>query len=197
MLVTMLLNSDGNYSGTRLSPEKAKKGDGDIFAIFDLKNESMVMLMSSDKEKMSMAYSWKDAKQYSAANAPPKSSGGAPATTTVSPTAKPMTFSSLGKRTIAGYSAEGYKGENEDGDAEVWVTRDAGLPSGRMLGPSASMRQMRGVMPGSYPTGLLLEVISTDRKSGDKGRMTIKSVDTKSKTRIDMSEWPRLGADKK
>jgi hypothetical protein len=188
----MLLNSDGKYSGTRLVPEDTKKGDGDLFAIFDLKNESMVMLITADKKKMSMAYGWKNAKHYGDGLTEP-ATGSDPATTVASPTARPMTFTSLGTRTIAGYSAEGYKGENEDGDAEVWVTRDADLPSGHLMGTSASIRQMRGVLPGSYPTGTLLEVISTDRKSGDKGRMTIKSVNSTSKTRIDMSEYPRVG----
>ena len=197
-LISMNFNSDGKYTGTRIASANPKKGDGDVFAIFDVKNESMVMLMSSDKDKMSMAYSWKDAKRYSN-TAPPPTTSEAATTTQVVTTAdgKPMTFSSLGKRTIAGYSAEGYKAENEDGNMEVWVTRDPSLTYSRMMGASSSMKQMHGVMPGAYPAGMLLEILSTDRKTGDQGHMMIKSIDTKARVRIDMSEYPRLGATKK
>lgn len=196
-LMVMHFNSEGKYTGARMAAANPKKDDGELFAIFDVKNESMVMLMTSDKkEKASMAYSWKDAKQYSAAQSPSSgevvTSGQAGHTSA----AKPMTFSSLGKKTIAGYSADGYKGENEDGEVEVWVSKDPKLSYGRMMGASSSMKQMRGVMPGTYPTGMLLEVTSVDRKSGDKGRMTVKSIDTKANVRIDMNEYPRIGKTK-
>ena len=195
-LIVMHFNSDGKYTGTRIASAQAKKDDAEVFAIFDVKNESMVMLMTSDKEKMSIAYSWKEAARYSS-NAPPASSGMQTTGTAVNTAPdKQITFSSLGKRTIAGYAAEGYKGENVDGDVEVWVSNDASLSYSRMMGASTSMKQMRGVVPGTYPAGMLLEVISTDRNSGDKGRMTIKSIDTKAKVRVDMSEYPRLGKGK-
>ena len=195
-LIVMHFNSDGKYTGTRIASAAPKKDDGEVFAIFDVKNESMVMLMTSDKEKMSMAYSWKEAARYSAGAAP--SSGGMQTTgATVNAGAeKPMTFSSLGKKNIAGYSAEGYKGENVDGEVEVWVSNDPKIAYSRMMGASSSMKQMRGVMPGTYPTGMLMEVLSTDRKSGDKGRMTIRSIDTNAKVRIEMSDYPRLGKSK-
>jgi Domain of unknown function (DUF4412) len=196
-LIVMHFNSDGKYTGTRIASAQPKKDEGEVFAIFDIKNESMVMLMTSEKEKMSMAYSWKDAARYSSSALPPSAGGGAPASTTVSSAPeKPITYTSLGKRTIAGYSAEGYKGENVDGEMEVWVSNDPSLSYSRMMGASSSMKQMRGVMPGSHPAGMLLEVTSTDRKSGDKGRMTVKSIDTKAKVRIDMNEYPRLGKTK-
>ena len=190
--MVMLFNSDGKYTGAKIG-SASRKDDAEVFAIFDVKNESMVLLMTSDKkEKASMAYSWKDAKQYAAQTS---ASDDVVTTTSVSSgtPAKPMTFSSLGKKTIAGYSAEGFRGENEDGDVEVWVSKDPKLSYGRMMGASSSMKQMRGVMPGSYPAGMMLEVTSTDRKSGDKGRMTVKSIDLKADMRVDMNEYPRIG----
>lgn len=193
--MVMYFNSDGKYTGAKLG-SATRKDDGEIFAIFDVKNESMVMLMTSDKkEKASMAYSWKDAKQYANTQAPKSgevvTSAGAP-----SGNVKPMKFTSLGKKTIAGYSAEGYKGENEDGEAEVWVSTDPKLAYGRMMGASGSMKGMHGVMPGTYPAGMLMEVTSTDRKSGDKGKMTVKSIDTKANFKVEMSEYPRIGKEK-
>ena len=193
VLISMHFNSENKYTGTRIAAVNPKKGDGDVFAIFDVKNESMVMLMTSEKDKMSIAYSWKDAKRYAATPEPTTRDVPAAAPPVTATIDKPMTFSSLGTRTIAGYSASGYKGENENGDVEVWVTKDPSLSYGRMMGASSSMKQMHGVMPGTYPNGMLLEVLSTDRKTGDKGRMTIKSIDTKAHVRVDMSEYPRLG----
>ncbi|MBP6774280.1 MAG: DUF4412 domain-containing protein [Gemmatimonadaceae bacterium] len=196
-LLMMHFNSDGKYTGTKIGSAGSKKGEGDIFAIFDVKNESMVMLLTSDKEKMSMAYSWKDAQRY-AAGQTSSPSGTAPSAGTRPSAAesKPITYSSLGKRTILGYSAEGFKGENEDGEMEVWVTKDPRISYWRMAGASSSMKQMRGVMPGSHPDGMLLEVRSRDKKSGDTGRMTITAIDTKAKVHIDMNEYPRLGKSK-
>jgi hypothetical protein len=194
VLMTLLFNRAGSYSAVKLAPEQRAKDDGELFAIFDVKNESMVMLMNSEKDKASVAYGWKEAKQYSAPPTPQKpSSPGAPVTTRTVPDANPMTFTSLGTRTIAGYKSEGFKGENTDGGAEIWVSRDPRLPSGRMMGTVSALRQTRGVMPSEYPTGLLMEVNSVDKKTGGRGRMTVKSIDVKSKTRIDMSEYPRLG----
>lgn len=196
MLMEMNFNSDGKYMGTRIAPEQSKKDNGEVFAIFDVKNESMVMLIKSESGKASMAYSWKDAQRF-ANSMPSSTTESAPSAAVEAPSnVKPMTFTSLGKRTIAGYSAEGYKGENEDGDVEVWVSSDPSLQFGRMMGASSSMKQVRGVMPGNHPAGMLLEVTSTDRKDGDKSRMTIKSIDTKAHVRIDMSEYPRIGAQK-
>lgn len=196
-LLTMLTNKNGKYTGAKLASENRQKDDGELFAIFDMINESMVMLVTSEKEKVSMAYSWKGAKQYEATqSAPPPARDANGSVTVVNPEGKPITFSYLGKRKIAGYNAEGFKAVGETGDAEVWVTQETGLPSNRPIGPVGSMRQMRGVVPESYPTGLLLEVISTDSKTGDKGRMTVRSIDTKSKLKIDMSEYKKAGAAK-
>lgn len=197
MLMEMNFNSDGKYMGTRIAPEQSRKDDSEVFAIFDIKNESMVMLLKSESGKASMAYSWKEAQRFANARPSAASTPAATAAPTQAPNVKPMTFSSLGKRTIAGYSAEGYKGENEDGDVELWVSNDPSLQFGRMMGASASMKQVRGVMPGNHPAGMLLEVTSTDRKDGDKSRMTIKSIDTKANVRIDMSDYPRIGQTKK
>jgi hypothetical protein len=171
-----------------------------VFAIFDVKNESMVMLINGDNnQKSSIAYSWKDAKKYSQP-APTSTTGGVSTVETASPSpnAKPMTFTSLGSKTILGYAVEGYRGENEDGSMDVWVSKDPKLAYGRIMGASASMKQMRGMGTGAnYPAGMTLEVSTVDKKSGDKSLMTAKSIDTHANVRVSMSEYPRIGAEAK
>ena len=196
-LLTMLVRRDGRYMGTRIAPEQRKRDDPELTAIFDVGNESMVMLMQTEKEKTSIAYSWKEAKQYAATTpAATPDAGGSVPSTILTPDGKPMTFKALGRRTIAGREAEGYQAADENGEVEVWVTQDAGLPSSRFMGPAASMRQMKGVLPSAYPAGLLVEVVSTERKSGNRGRMVLRSIDKAARVRVDMQEYPRLGKGK-
>lgn len=192
--MTMEFNADKSYAGARLV-QKDKPGEGAFHMIFDVPNESMVMLFESDTGKFSMAYSWKDAKRY--ADAPPAaSSGGTVATAPVRQDAKPMTYTKLGSRKIAGYNTEGYRAEDEKGMVDVWVANDASLTYGRMMGATSSMKGMRGAMPDAYPVGMLMASEATDKKTGDKSRMTVTSVNTKAKVSIDMSQYPKLGATK-
>jgi hypothetical protein len=51
-------------------------------------------------------------------------------------------------------------------------------------------------MPDAYPVGMLMASETTDRKTGDKTRMTVTSVNTRANVQIDMSKYPRLGASK-
>ena len=193
--LTMEFNRDKSYAGSRLS-QKGKPGEGAFHMIFDVPNESMVMLFESDTGKFSMAYSWKDARRYAEAQPTPASSNGPVATTPVRPDARPMQYTKLGARRIAGYNTEGYRAEDAAGIADVWIANDPSLTYGRMLGATSSMKGMRGAMPDSYPVGMPMATETTDKKSGDKTRMTVTAVDTKAKVQIDMSQYPKLGASK-
>jgi hypothetical protein len=172
------------YTGTRMTPRDARKGDGEAFIIFDAGNESMVMLMTSDEGKFSAAYGWKDAAAFADAAAA-SSEGGADA--------EPVDFERIGTRSIAGYPADGYRSTTKDGTTEIWVSRDPALAAGRLFGANASMKQMRGAIPDGYPMGAVLEVNSLN---GDGDRMVMRAtkVDTGARVRIEMSEYPRLGA---
>jgi len=197
-LMMMHFSESGQYAGTRILAEDQKKSEGELFAIFDVKNESMVMLFSSEDGKFSMAYGWKEAQKFAerAADDAPRdapaparpasrasSSGEAPA----------ATFTSLGQRRIAGFTADGYRSESTTGVAEVWVSTDPAISHGRMMGVNGSMKQVRSAMPTSHPAGMLLETIITDKETGDKSRMTVTRIDRNAKVRVDMEEYPRLG----
>ena len=173
------------YTGTRMIPKDAKKSDGEAFIIFDAKNESMVMLMTSEDGKFSMAYGWKDAQAFVDAAA----AGSAD----VAAAEEPVNFERIGTKQIAGYSADGYRTTTEDGTSEIWVSRDAALAPGRMFGANASMKQMRGIIPDGQPMGAMLEV-NTLSKDGDRMIMRATKVDTGARVRIEMSEYPKVGA---
>jgi len=193
--MSMQFNGDKAYAGARLM-QKGRPGEGVFHMIFDVPNESMVMLFESDTGKFSMAYSWKDAKRYAEAQSTSAPSSGAVAATPVRQNARPLQYTKLGARKIAGYTTQGYRAEDETGVVDVWVANDPSLTFGRMLGATSSMKGMRGAMPDAYPAGMLMASESTDRKSGDKSRMTVTSVNTKAKVQIDMSQYPKLGASK-
>jgi hypothetical protein len=191
--MTMQFNRDKPYAGSKLM-NKNKPADGAFHMIFDAKNESMVMLFESDTGKFSMAYSWKEAKKYAESQAPAPSSGGTVATTPVRQDARPLNYTKLGSRKIAGFDTEGYRAEDNEAIMDVWVANDASLTYGRMMGATSSMKGMRGAMPDAYPVGMLMATETTDKKSGDKSRMTVTSVNTKANMTIDMAKYPKLGA---
>lgn len=193
--MTMQFNSMKSYAGSRLT-QKGKPGEGAFEMIFDVPNESMVMLFESDTGKFSMAYSWKDARRYAESQAPTPPSGGGVATTPVRQDARPMQYTKLGTRQIAGYRTEGYRAEDSEAIADVWIANDPSLTYGRMVGAASSMKGMRGAMPDAYPVGMLMASETTDKKSGDKTRLTVTSVNTKAHVQIDMSQYPKLGASK-
>ena len=191
----MLMNFStvNQYAGVKIKAAEPKKGDGDLFAIFDVKNEAMVMLFNSEDGKFSIAYGWHDAVKYADTVTAPKTTSTGTATTTTTPDGQTMTWTKIGKRTIAGYSADGYRGEDDKSILEVWVSTDASLSFGRMMGATSSMKQLRTNVPANHPVGLLMETNSTDKKTGDKGRMTMTSVDKKADVHINMSDYPRPG----
>ena len=194
----MLMNfsTTNQYAGVKLRAAEPKKGEGDLFAIFDVKNEAMVMLFNSEDGKFSIAYGWHDAVKYADTVRAPATTGGAAGTTTTTANGSTMTWTKIGKRTIAGYSAEGSRGEDEKSAVELWVSNDASLAFGRLMGATSSMKQLRTTVPANHPAGLLMETNSTDKKSGDKSRMTVTSVDKNASVRINMSDYPRPGSGK-
>ena len=56
------------------------------------------------------------------------------------------------------------------------------------------MKGKRSAVPDAYPVGMLMASETTDKKSGDKTRMTVTTVDTRTNVQIDMSKYPKLGA---
>lgn len=191
-IIKMHFNSNAQYTGTSISSPDAKRSDADVFVVLDAKNQSMVMLMASDKSKFSMAYDWKEAKKFAGSAA--ASSGEAVNWDTVSVW---KAYSKIGTRTIAGYSADGYRSESPDATVEIWVSRDRRLAIGNMMGANSSLKQMKGRVPTDYPQGMMLEMTSTNANSGEKVTMKVTKIDTNAKVTYSMSDYPKMEMEKK
>ncbi len=178
---------DQPYMGAKIVPEKRSKDDGEALIIFDMKNESMVMLMESGGNKFSMAYGWRDAASH--LKAVSAEAGAVEAADEVM--VKDLKFTRIGSRKIAGYEADGFRTEDQDGVVEVWVSRDPAIAFGGFMGATASMKQFRAI-PADYPFGMMLETVHT-AKNGEKSRLTVSKIDTKARVKITMADYPPVG----
>ncbi|MGH7656268.1 MAG: hypothetical protein ACREN6_16575 [Gemmatimonadaceae bacterium] len=196
-ILKMHYNTKEAYTGTLImSADPKKQQQGSAFVILDAKNQAMVMLMASDKSKFSMAYGWSDAQKYAA------SAGGSASVAPAEPvnwdTVKVWkNYSRIGSKTIAGYSADGYRIETADGNAELWVSHDARLNVGNMFAANSGLKQMRGRIPDDYPQGMLLQLTGVNSKDGETVTMTVTSVDTNANVTYNMADYPKMGAEKK
>ena len=190
--LTSMYNTSESYVGMKIVSPDDKKSNGTAFIVLDAKNQAMVMLMSTDTSKSSVVFGWSDAQKY----AQPTTS--TPREQVNWDTVKVWrNYTRIGTKTIAGYKADGYRMEGQDGTADVWVSHDAALAGGGMFGAGSGLKQLKGRMPADYPTGMLLQVVSVNNKTGEKGSMTVTNIDTNAHMTIAMSEYPRLGAGKK
>jgi hypothetical protein len=193
-VLTTLLNTSEPYVGMKIVSPDDKKASGTAFVVLDSKNQAMVMLMSTDTSKFSMAYSWANAQKY----APPPAASAPPPPPVNWDTVKVWkSYTRIGTKTIAGYAADGYRMESPDGVVEVWVSRDHSLAGGGMFGASSELKQMKGRLPADYPQGMLLQMTSANSKSGEKVSMTVTNIDTNAHVSYAMSDYPKMGSGKK
>jgi hypothetical protein len=189
-ILKMHFNTEQPYTGTSIviaDPKKAQQGNA--FIVLDAKNQAMVMMMASDKKKFSIAYDWKDAMKF-AQQAPKEQVNW--------DTVKVWrNYSKIGTKTIAGFSADGYKLDSQEGNVEMWVSHDSRLSVGNMFAANSGLKQMQGRLPADYPQGMLLQMVSTNKNSGEKVTMTVTSIDTNAHVTYAMAEYPKMDMGKK
>jgi hypothetical protein len=181
----MHFNPAESYTATQVISQDLKESGGTATIIFDVENEAMVMLMETEGNKFSMAYSWKEA--LAAAEK-------ANATDDVQwdETESWKSWTRIGTKTIAGYSATGYRSTDGDATVEVWVTRDPVLAGAGLFGANGGIKQLRGRLPEEYPTGMLLEMTSKD-KDGQVSELRTTEINTRASVRFTMADYPRMG----
>ena len=192
----MHYNTNEPYSGALIVPSDAKKQQGTAFVVLDAKNQVMVMLMTSDKSKASMAFGWNDAQKY-AAPAGGATGSGQQQQVNWDTVKVWRNFTKIGSKTILGYSADGYHMDTADGTAEIWVSHDPKLNVGSMFGASSSLKQMHGRVPDDYPQGTMLLMTAVNNKSGETMTMTVTNVDTNANVTYNMADYPKAGTQKK
>ena len=192
-VIMMHFNTNEPYTGTSIVSTDPKQ-QGSAFIILDAKNQAMVMLMASEKSKFSIAYGWKDAQKFAP---PPASAPKEQAQVNWDTVRVWRNYSKIGTKTIAGYSADGYRLDGPDGTVDIWVSRDPRLSVGNMFAANSGMKQMKGRLPEEYPQGMLLQMTSINNKSGEKVTMTVTKIDTNAHVTYAMSDYPKMDASKK
>jgi hypothetical protein len=187
MDMIMHFTDDGLFSGTRFVSKDKSQDNADLLIIYDFKNEAMVMLMNSDNEKMSMAYSWKGAvEEVEMADSLKNVDWEA--------TDEWGSYRRIGKKSVAGYSCDGYEYSNEGGKVELWVTRELKDTYYAQFGASTNSKQLKGTVPDAYPYGMLMEMNTVDNTTGEKASMRVTKVDKNANVSYSMADYPRVGA---
>ena len=190
MIMKMHFNEAESYSGTKFSGEQVDESEGEMFMIYDLKNESMVMLMENEDGKFSFAYDWKQARSLAE-----DFKEMAPDSTTESDQEEMEeweNFEEIGTKTISGLECRGYRSENEDTMMEYWVTEDEDLGIQKMLRINEQTKELKGNVPENYPAGMLMEMIQEDLNSGEKTTMRVTDINRNASVTYIMSDYPAM-----
>ena len=191
-VLKMHFNTTEPYTGTSIASGEGAKSEGKAFVVLDAKNQAMVMLMESEKSKFSITYDWREAVRYAQAQAD------TPKERVNWDTVKVWNnYSRIGTKTVAGYSAEGYRTTTPDASVDIWLSRDPKLGFGSMFAASSGMKQFKGRLPADYPRGMMLEMTSVDSKSGEKVTMTVTNIDTNAHVTYAMADYPKMEMGKK
>jgi len=192
MFMDMHFKEDAQYTGTKFRGEQMKQAQGDLFIIYDLKNSAMIMLMNNDKDKFSFAYDWK---QALAAGKQAEQEMAADNENNPERQDEPESwkdYEKIGTKTIAGYSADGYRTENEQQIVEVWITKEAGFGMANMFRANANAKQLKGKIPEEYPQGMMMEMTMEDLTNGDKVFMEVTDIRTNANVTYTMADYPNM-----
>lgn len=203
MIMQMHFNENELYSGTKFSGEQMEGSEGEMFMIYDLKNESMIMLMDSEDGKFSFAYDWKQAQQLAEEFSEMEEeqeetemeSGAEDETNTVSEpdnSVDEYTFEKIGTKNIAGLECQGYKTEDDNSVMEYWVTQDEDIGIYNMLRTNEQTKHLKGNVPDDYPAGMLMEMTQKNLKSGEKTIMQVTDINRNASVTYTMSDYPTM-----
>lgn len=194
ILMKMHFNDNEMYTGTSYENEEMQKENGNVFIIYDFKNSAMIMLMSSDEDKFSFAYDWKQAMQM--ADKYQQEQEGAEDSEEEGQEMDEDEmwdgYSKIGTKNIAGYSCEGYRSENDQTVTEIWVTEEADFGMQRMFQANANTKYLRGKIPSDYPQGMMMAMESKNLDTGEQMLMQVTEVDQNANVSFSMSDYPTM-----
>jgi hypothetical protein len=197
MIMKMHFSDVGSYSGTQFSGEEMDNSEGEMFMIYDLKNESMVMLMDSEDGKYSFAYDWKKAqslmqdfekmeKEYEMDSEEESDIDSEPE--------EMQNVKEIGTKSIAGLECRGYLSESDGTRMEYWVTEEQeDLGVYKMLRINEQTKELRGNVPENYPSGgMLMEMTQEDLNSGQITTMKVTDINKNASVSYSMSDYPPM-----
>lgn len=194
MFMDMHFRENVRYTGTAFRGEQLDKNQGRLFIIYDLENEAMVMLMENDDQKFSYAYSWKHAMIPDGTHT---DSVAVEQEVNWDEVEEWKQYKKIGQKTIAGYSCDGYRSENEQQIVEVWVSREADFGMQNLFMANSNAKQLKGKLPEDYPYGMLMSMTTKNLDSGEQTKMEMTNIDSNKNINYIMAEYPILGIAKK
>jgi hypothetical protein len=189
VIMQMHFNENEMYTGTRYQGEGMSSADGDVFLIYDLKNSAMIMLMSSEDGNFSFAYDW----AQTTAMIEEMEQAGDPEDEAEDDETYWQGYEKIGQKNILGYKSDGYRSTADNTMTEIWVTREAAYGMETMFQANANSKQMRGRIPENYPHGMLMEMVTEDKDSGERVTMKVTDIQKNARITFQMSDYPNIG----
>lgn len=189
VIMQMHFNDQEMYTGTKISGEEMNEQEGSVFIIYDLKNESMVMLMDSEEEKFSFAYDWKQAQQFVNEYEEMEDVQDADYEEDMD---EWQGFEKIGTKSVAGLECQGYELKDEDSRMEWWVTNDEEFGIHNALRINSQAKQLKGKVPDDYPYGMLMEMVNEDMRNGSTTIMRVTDINKNADIAYSMTDYPAM-----
>jgi hypothetical protein len=101
-------------------------------------------------------------------------------------------FERIGTKTIAGFKCQGYRFSDEATRADIWMCEEFSPDLRRIFERTRSGNSLFNTfVPAVLPTGMLLEIRTENRKSGESMLMTFTGLSSENPLVIRMSDYPR------
>jgi len=185
-ILEMYFKQGTKYTGSTYTGDASRNEGEMMFMIADYQNKALIVLMGDNEKKYRTVMSM-DPALYNQSNQVEKQQ-------------EPVDWNNvtewrgykkLGKKTIMGYSCDGYSITNEIGKSEVWITRDETFGTENFF--NAGNMGMKSKFPSEMPYGMLIEMQSEDLKTGDKSIITLKEVKKGINQIFKISDYPKIG----
>jgi hypothetical protein len=185
-ILEMYFKQGTKYTGSTYTGD-ASRNEGELmFMIADYQNKALIVLMGDNEKKYRTVMSM-DPALYNQSNQVEKQQDPVDWNNVT----EWRGYKKLGKKTIMGYSCDGYSITNEIGKSEVWITRDETFGTENFF--NAGNMGMKSKFPSEMPYGMLVEMQSEDLKTGDKSIITLKEVKKGINQIFKISDYPKIG----
>ena len=185
-MLEMYFKQGTKYTGSSYKADATKNQGEMMFMIADYQNKALIVLMGDNEKKYRTVMSM-DPALFNLSNQVETQQENIDWNNVT----EWRGYKKLGKRTIMGYSCDGYTISNEIGKSEVWITRDELF--GMENFSNAANMGMKSKFPSEMPYGMLVEMHSEDLKTGDKSIFSLKEVKKGINQVYKMSDYPKIG----
>ena len=185
-MLEMYFKQGTKYTGSTYKADATKNQGEMMFMIADYQNKALIVLMGDNEKKYRTVMSM-DPALFNLSNQVETQQENIDWNNVT----EWRGYKKLGKRTIMGYSCDGYTITNEIGKSEVWITRDELFGMENFFN-SANMG-VQSKFPKDIPYGMLVEMHSEDLKTGDKSIFSLKEVKKGINQVYKIIDYPKIG----